>query len=123
MIIREVTKDDLETIEHLNSLQGDFKITTENACIIDRIVYEGNKVIAYGVVKKLAEAIILVNPKVPQITRAKAMRELMKYAEIGSKNAGCEQLHCFVKDLRLARTLENQFGFVQSHDIVLVKNF
>lgn len=109
-------------IDHLSSLQKDFKITANNACIIDRMVYDGDKVVAYGVVKKLAEAIILVNTDMPQITRAKAMRELMKYAEFGSKKAGCEQLHCFIQDNRLARTLEKQFGFVQTHDIVLVKN-
>lgn len=122
MIIKEVTKNDLDTIEELNKMQDGFKLRSLDNCIIDRLAFENGDVIAYGIVKKLAEACILVNHKMPKITRAKAMRELMKYAELGAKKAGCEQLHCFTKNNLVALTLERQFGFERNQDIVTVKN-
>jgi hypothetical protein len=120
--IRQVEEHDFKVIEELNKLQIDFRLTNLENCIIDRIVFDGNVPVAYGIVKKLAEAIMLINPRCSRVTRAKAMRELMHYAESGAKKEGCEQLHCFVSDAKLARTLERQFRFVQSSDIVLVKN-
>lgn len=121
MIIKGVeSRRDLDNIEELNKLQ-DFKLTDLNHCIVDRIVYEGTEVIAYGIVKRMAEAILLVNPAMPLITRAKAMRELMKVAEAYSAKAECQQLNCFVKDQKLAKSLEKQFGFKLTSDLVLSK--
>ena len=121
MIISVIRTEDLDTIEMLNKLQ-DFKLKNLSNCIIDRIVYEDDKTpIAYGIVKRMAEAILLVNPEISIITRAKAMRELMKYAEFGATREGCQQLHCFVHKEELAESLEEHFGFVRSKDIVMVK--
>jgi len=122
MIIREAELKDLKIIDKLNNLQADFKLNNIDNCIIQRIVFDGTIPIAYGIVRKLAEAIMLVDPHTPKLLRAKAMRELMMYAEIGSKTSGCEQLHCFVSDPKLAFSLEKQFGFKRTKDIVLVKN-
>lgn len=122
MIIKNVkSKKDLDNIEELNKLQ-DFKLKDINHCIVDRIIYDGTEVIAYGIVKRMAEAILLVNPKISLITRAKAMRELMKIAEAYSAKEDCQQLHCFVKDEKLARSLEKQFGFKLTSDLVLSKD-
>lgn len=121
MTVEIVKSADLAIINKLNLLQ-DFKLRDLNNIIIDRIVREDNKTIAYGIVKKMAEAIILVNPNVSLVSRAKALRELMKYAEFGARSQNCQQLHCFVKNERLAKALEKHFNFVRSEDIVLVKN-
>lgn len=122
MIITKVGPEHKEIIDALNRAQDDFKLDQTSKNIIDRIVFDGNIPVAYGVVKKLAEAIILVNPEVPILTRAKAMRELMKFAEYGTKQEGCSQLHCFVKDYNLSDSLVKHFGFIPTRDIVLVKN-
>lgn len=116
-----VTRFDTGIIQDLNELQ-DFKLKNNGHTIIERIAREDEIVIAYGVVKRQAEAIILVNPHVPVISRAKAMRELMKYAEIGALKADCEQLHCFTLDEKLALTLEEKFGFTRVKRITLVKD-
>lgn len=121
MIIRDITIGDYGLINDLNQLQ-DFKLKNINNAIIDKIVMINDNPIAYGIVKRLAEAIILVNPSAPLISRAKAMRELMSYAEYGSKKEGCEQLHCFVSDEKLAKTLIKHYNFIQTKDIVLIKN-
>jgi hypothetical protein len=122
MEIRRINFSDIEIISHLSKMQNDFRLDSINNAIIDRIVFEEGKPVAYGIVKKLAEAIILVDPSAPLLTRAKAMRELMQYAEYGAKMSNCEQLHCFVSDEKLAKSLEKHFGFIRSKDIVLVKN-
>lgn len=121
MIIKKIEQDDLPVIEQLNELQ-DFKLDNIGNCIVDRIVYDDNEVIAYGIVKRTAEAILLVNPEIPTITRAKAMRELMLIAQAETYESGIKQLHCFVKNSQLAESLEKQFGFIRTKDIVLVKN-
>lgn len=121
MIIREIGRDDLEIIDKLNKVQ-DFKLSDIKHCIVDRIVYEGTEIVAYGIVKRMAEAILLVNPAISKLTRAKAMRELMIVAEAYSKKSDCQQLHCFVKDDKLAKLLEKQFGFKLTSDLVLCKD-
>lgn len=122
MIIRDIDDGDYDIINKLNKEQ-DFKLQNIANVIIDKIMFDdNNNPIAYGIVKRQGEAIILVNPKVSLTKRVKALRELMKWAEFGALVGKCEQLHCFVKDERLAGMLEKHFGFVRTSDIVLVKN-
>lgn len=116
-----VESSDLENIKKLNEGQRDFKLNNIDYCIVDRIIYDGTIPVAYGIVKKMAEAIMLVNDRSPKPMRAKAMRELMKIAEWGAKREHCEQLQCFVSDRALAKLLEKQFGFIRTKDIVLCK--
>ncbi len=121
MIIRELTPSDFGLVAWLNEHQ-DFKLKDLGRCIIDRIALENDNPIAYGIVKRMGEAIILTNPKAPLISRNKALIELMKYAEFGASEAGCEQLNCFVSEERIANMLEKHFGFIRTKDIVLSKN-
>jgi hypothetical protein len=122
MIIRQIEAKDLDVIEEMNKIQGDFKLTNIDNCIIDRIVYDGHIPVAYGIVKRLAEAIMLINPNAPKLIRAKAMRELMKYAESGCYREKIYQLHCFVSNPKLGASLAKQFKFIKSNDICMVKN-
>jgi hypothetical protein len=123
MDIRIPTNHDLEKISYLDTLQEGFKLRNTDNMIIERLVMDKDEPIAYGIVKGMAEAIILTNPKYPQATRAKAMAELMNYAEFGTARAGLAQLHCFTDSEKIARTLERKFGFVRtSSAVVLVKN-
>jgi hypothetical protein len=121
MIIRKLLPNDYDIIAWLNERQ-DFKLHNLSNSIIDRIVTNEDGPIAYGTVKKSGEAIILVNPEASLLNRSKALRELMKYAEFGASQAGCEQINCFVSDERIARILERHFGFIRTRDIVLSKN-
>lgn len=121
MIIRDIDKSDFDVIKKLNEAQ-DFRLNHLGNAITDKIVYDEHGVVAYGIVKRLGEAIILVNPSASKVNRARALVELMKEAEFGSVQAGLEQLHCFVSDEHIAIILEKHFGFVRTKDIVLVKN-
>ena len=123
MIIRELVPEDDIIIQALSDSQKDFRLNNLENIIIDRLVLEDDHTpVAYGVVKRMAEAILFTNNKVSQMNRAKALAELMKYAEFGATKEGCDQLHCFVQDERLVRTLIKHYGFMLTKDIVLVKN-
>lgn len=119
--VRAIEKNDIPEIERLNELQ-DFKLNNISNCIIDNIAIDDDRTIAYGIVKHFAEAVILVNPESTRLSRAKALRELLKVAVFGTKKAGLTQLHCFVSDEKVAQLLEKKFNFIRSKDICLVKN-
>lgn len=120
MILSQNVNKYLTQINRINK-QQDFRLSDINNYIVDRVVIVRDRVVAYGIVKKMAEAIILLDQDASRFSRAKAMKELMEVAETGSKLVGCQQLHLFVKDVNLASSLERHFGFEQSQDIVLVK--
>ena len=122
MNIKTVTEKDIEKIAYLDSLQTEFKLRDTDNMVIERLVMQDDIPVAYGIVKAMAEAIILTNPNCNLVTRAKAMAELMKYAEFGTHKAGLRQLHCFTGSEKIAKTLERKFGFIRTKDIVLVKN-
>lgn len=121
MILSEPTVKDVPAIVELNRKQ-DFNLTNIDNCIIDRVVYDNDKVIAYGIVKEMSEAIILVNLEVPKISRMKALQALMKVAIFGAQSKGHEQLHVFVKDTKVAKLLIDKFHFQEVEDICLVRN-
>lgn len=121
LVCRNVNRDDLESIEKLNA-QQEFRLKDLDNCVIDKIVLENEKEIAYGITKYFAEAIILVNHDVPKITRMKALRELLSYAIWGSKRQGLKQLHVFVLDPKLAEVLKKHYGFKELDGIPLVKD-
>lgn len=120
MILSQNVNKYLTQINRINK-QQDFRLSDINNYIVDRVVIDRDRVVAYGIVKKMAEAIILLDQDASRFSRAKAMKELMEVAETGSKLVGCQQLHLFVKNADLAESLERHFGFEQSQDIVLVK--
>lgn len=122
MLPRKPNKNDIAQINNINS-QQDFKLDNFDNCIIESVVDNGDgKILAYGIVKDLAEAIFLVDLTLPTITRAKAMQELMQIALFGTARKNIKQLHVFVKDRELANSLIKHFNFIESKDIILVRN-
>lgn len=121
MIARNFKPEDTADVIRINA-QQDFRIKDRYSCIVDATVENNGNIVAYGIVKNLAEAIVLVDLEKPKLTRMKAIRELMKVAMFGAARKGIPQLHCFVSDRALADLLIKHYGFVESKDIVLVKN-
>ena len=122
LLVKEPDENDLAIIEYLNNLQVGFKLDDLNSRIIHKLVFDGTVPVAYGITKRIGEAIFLVNPKASKLLRARAMMELMKHAEYGSKIDNCYQLQCFVGDPNLVKLLEKQYQFTKTKDSVLVKN-
>lgn len=121
MILSSNVNKYLFDINRINK-QQDFRLPNIDSCIVDRVAISGNNIVAYGIVKRMAEAIILLDQNSSEYIRAKAMKELMLVAEIGAKLAKCQQLHLFIKDEKLADSLIEHFSFVKSKDLVLVKD-
>ena len=121
MHFRKLHNSDLPDINQINQ-QQDFRLDDLQHCVIDGVIIHNNEVVAYGIVKRQAEAIILVDKNKPKITRARALRELMRIAILGAKADDCKQLHCFVSDVKVAELLKRKFGFVETKDIVLVRD-
>src|SRR5690348_11256608 len=119
--LRDWNKHDLAKIKNLNEQQN-FRLLNLDNCVIDKVVECDNKIIAYGIVKEMSEAIILLDLNEPKITRVKALKELMKAAIFGASKKGHRQLHVFVSDRQLAESLKKHYGFIESQDIVLVRN-
>lgn len=121
MIVRQYKESDLDRLIELNE-QQDFKLSTIKNRIWDCIIEQDNKIIAYGIVKPMAEAIILLDLKAPKISRARAGRQFLLDAQIAARKVGCEQLHVFNSDEKLSQMQEEHFGFIRTKSIVLAKD-
>lgn len=122
MIIRESSKEDIDVIRELNNRQDGFRLYDFNGAITDRIAIDGDRAIAYAILKRIGEAIILMDPSAPEITRKRVLIELMKYAEFYASKDGCCQLLTQTDNMALAESLIKHFGFVETNGILLVKN-
>lgn len=118
---RSLRDSDIDKLEEINK-QQDFKLYDFNHRIIDAISEVNHEIIAYGIVKRQAEAIILLDKTKPRVARAKALRELMLIAEHAAAKAGCQQLICSTKEENVAKLLSKHFNFVRCSDILMVRN-
>jgi hypothetical protein len=121
MTLSNVTVENIHEVAKLVR-QQDFTLPDIDNCIIDKVVYINDKMAAYGIVKEMSEAIIIVNYEVPKVSRMKALISLLRIAVLGAVDKGHKQLHVFVKDEELAKLLEKKFNFIRSKDICLVRN-
>lgn len=122
MIIRDITDKDYQIINGLNQSEN-FRLAGTGHIVIDNIVEDDGRVIAYGVSKRNAEFIMLVDKTFNIVKRTEAVRELLIHAEVGAFKDKCDQLQCFVSEEKLARSLEKHFGFSRREEkILLVKN-
>lgn len=118
---RKTRRVDIAEVQRLND--GEFHFEGGELSVVDGIIYDSfGKTIAFGIVKPMAEAIFITDKTVPRITRAKALKELMRVAIWGTKKANISQLHVFVAEPRLAESLKKYYGFEEVKEIVLVKN-
>jgi hypothetical protein len=113
--------------EHSNELarlknQVSFDVREDAPRIVDRIVTDNDALIAYGVVRKFGEAVFITDDNVSRFKRARALDALMEVAIMASRKCGLEQLHVFVKDPKLASSLEKHYGFVRNTDIILIRD-
>lgn len=118
---RKTSKHDFPEIDRING--GEFYFKRGELSIVDGVISDVNgKTIAFGIVKPRAEAIFIADKNLPTITRAKALKELMRVAIWGTKKANINQLHVFVSSPELAKSLIKHYGFSKVEEIVLVKN-
>ena len=108
-----------EAIAQLESL---WDVQLQGPKLVDRIVVDGEAVIAYGVLHSFTEGVQITDPSLSAFKRAKAMDMLLEFALVETQKRGLEQLHAFVKDPKWAASLEKHYGFVKNLNSVLIRN-
>lgn len=74
-------------------------------------VDEKNRVVGYGIVKLMAEAILVLDLERSKKRRLSALEVLLKSAMMDCAEQQIPQLHVFVQDEQFAELLQNHFGF------------
>jgi hypothetical protein len=92
--------------------KGGFGIPNRNHLVTQGVVEKDGTVVAYGMVKQFAEAILVLDLDESTKAKVEAIRILMEVAIMDSTKQGVEQLHVFVQDPAFAEILKKHFGFV-----------
>lgn len=123
-MFRLVQHSDIPKIQHIYAKHHmeSFGLFNTNGNLASGVYENGGEVIAYGMIKQLAEAILVMDLDLSARKRVKALLNLIQFAINKSKEADLQQLHAFVKDERFANILRKDFGFVDVRDVPLVLN-
>jgi hypothetical protein len=78
--------------------------------VIDAVVEDEGKVIAYGQVRLFAEAMFFLDKNAPMRSKTGALQLLMSEAFRGADKAGL-QLYAFIKDKKFADIIIKHYGF------------
>ena len=90
----------------------DFSVPNRKTRLIDAVVEDENgKVIAYGQVKLIAEAMFIVNSGLSGSIKSMALLLLMNRAFEGVNKAKLDQMYAFIKDPDFALLITKHFGF------------
>jgi len=124
MIIRQVLRSDLERIDEIyrTGHNESFALPDLQNQITSAVVVDDNdKIVAFGVVKVYAEAVMVVDLNQSKMDRILEMDQLFAEAYRGCEEQGIQQLHVFVQDPKLQRLLERKYGFKPANGVALVK--
>ena len=95
---------------HSKTSFGDYNLPDPKRTIYTGAVYLDDKLVAYGSVPLLAEAVIVSNEELPPIVRAKGIRLLLDEFLLGVEDRP-EGIHAFPQDKTFAHILIKRFGF------------
>ena len=98
----------------------DFSIPAVENVLTTPIVYEDNKLIAFGMVKLFAEAILVMNLDATTRERVNAMKILFAEAFKACDKANIEQLHVSVTNPDFAEMLKKHYDFRTCEGEILV---
>lgn len=121
MIIRHATNADIDRILEINK-QNDFPIPKFDNIITQAVIEDESGVIAFGMVKLFAEAILILDHNQPKRSKISAIQLLMLEAIRGSKQHELTQLHAFIKDEHFSDLMKKHYGFENCSGIPLVMN-
>lgn len=89
--------------------------------ISDRVVRKDDRIIAYGAVKRFAEANLVLDSEATKEDKLNALYNLLEQAYLETKKAGLSQLHVFTKDRKFANLLRKRHNFKRINCIALVR--
>lgn len=125
MILREVkTDDDLDQIRGIYTRfhKDDFPIPTRYNILGESIAENGTGIVAYGMVKILAEPIMILDTSKSLREKCEAFKLLIEHAIQEARNAHLEQLYIVVTDENFANILRDHFKFedVEGSSLALI---
>ena len=121
MIIRPAYDIDISRILEINK-QNDFPIPKFENLLTQAVILENEKIVAFGMVKAFAEAILILDHNQPKRTKILALQNLMLEAIRGSKEHNMTQLHAFIKDAHFEDLMKKHYGFEDCSGKALVLN-
>lgn len=123
-MMRSPTKEDVfQAIElyKRNGSEYQFDPFKERTILDDAVVLKDGRVIAYGMVKLFAEAVLVLDKDAGRIEKAKALKSLMGLALDVTKNKGISELYTFADDGKFSNLLIEQFDFQKIISTPLVR--
>lgn len=90
---------------------SDFSVPDRENKIVDAVVVEDDRVIAYGQVKVFAETMLILDLSASRKQKIEAIKLLMLEAFRGADEAGIKQMYAFIKDPAFATLISRHFGF------------
>jgi len=90
---------------------SDFSVPDRENKIVDAVVVEDDRVIAYGQVKVFAETMLILDLSASRKQKIEAIKLLMLEAFRGADEAGIKQMYAFIKDPDFATLISRHFGF------------
>jgi L-amino acid N-acyltransferase YncA len=92
----------------------DFGLPNRRSAVIDAVIEDHGKIIAYGQVKLFAEAMLFLDKSASLRARVTALRLLMLEAFRGAEQAGIQEIYAFITDPNYALLLQKHFKFYQA---------
>jgi hypothetical protein len=99
---------------------ADFSVPGLNNVVTNLVIYDGSKLVAFGMVKLFAEAILVMDLDANKRDRANALKVLFTEAFSGCQKAGIEQLHVSVTNPDFAELLKKHYDFKETEGQILV---
>jgi hypothetical protein len=110
-MIREFKHDDLSRIESI-ARSKDFDLPARTNVVTESVIENNSgRIIAYGMVKAYAEAVLFIDDSISVKDKASSLSQLMRQAIYGSHLAGFDQVHGFFKDPKFAEVMKKHYGF------------
>lgn len=97
-----------------------FEFPAGNQIFADAVVEADGKIVAYGVLKVLAEAILIMDHSMPQKVKVQALKELIQAAVQACSERDIKELQAVCQP-EFSAVMKKQFGFqkLQGETIVL----
>ena len=123
MVIRPAKREDFERIDEIyrNGHDEDFSLPAMTHVLTHAVIEKDGKVIAFGVVKLYAEALMVLDLNESKIDRLDATEKLLHEAFRACESENIEQLHVYVQDPGMRRILEKRYEFKLATGVALVK--
>lgn len=113
---------DLMKVRRLHEKHYKFPLPVRENLIEEAVVHRDEEVLGYGMMKLLAEVIMILDQDQSKKELAKSFKALMEGAILSCKARGIQQLHVFSPTPEFAEVLKKRYGFKPVEGQVLVLN-